>query len=379
MRSSSRGTRVLTGPLALLLALSAHVRAQEPMATGSPACDVLTDSVPRRGSPVAFLHPSRVTDRYAEPIAGRRWLVVFGSLKADIDTAFASLAQRPGATPAFQTAEAQMRQVIDSMGRQLLPVIEAPLSQRPALLVPLEISQFEPFQSPSGEGFVVLHSDRDESRPTLLLVRDSLRLAEYEALCWASRSQSRFLGAFNFEAAPIGNATIDRLAREWQSYRENSPVQLPHELILNRALRALFVKSREQRYHPSRFDLVALHPFAGFEVARRGDGTLDKHESYAVELGGITLWGSGWRRHYGASWMVTYDPDGRVGWGPLVRVSGYFTTGLVYRRDSSGVRRKSLLVTVDLLRFLRLDAAEMALRQAKGVANALVDGAASRR
>ncbi|MND04342.1 hypothetical protein D3C83_245630 [compost metagenome] len=62
-----------------------------------------------------------------------------------------------------------------------------------------------------------------------------------------------------------------------------------------------------------------------------------------------------------------------------MRVSGYFTTGLVYRRDSSGVRRKSLLVTVDLLRFLRLDAAEMALRQAKGVANALVDGAASRR
>jgi hypothetical protein len=348
------------------------------MATGSPACDVLSDSIPRKGSPVAFLHPSRVAERYAEPIAGKRWLVVFGSLKADIDTAFGDLAQRAGVTPAFQSAQALLRQAIDSIDQRLLPVIEAPLSQRPALLVPLEIGQFEPFQPPAGGGFVLLQRDVSAAEP-IRLDRDSLRLAEYEGLCWASRSQARLLSAFNYEAAPIGSATIDRLAREWQSYRENGPVQLPHELVLNRALRALFVRSKEQRYHPSRFDLVVLHPFAAFEVARRGRGTLEKHESYAVEMGGFTFWASGWTKHYGASWMVSYDPDGRIGQGPLVRVSGYFTTGLVFRRDSSGVQQKSLLVTMDLLKFLHLDAAEMALRQAKGVANALVDGSPSRR
>src|SRR5690606_8278146 len=156
------------------------------------------------------------------------------------------------------------------------------------------------------------------------------------------RSQSRLLSAFNFEAAPVGNATIDRLAREWQSYRENGPVQLPHELVINRALRALFVKSREQRYHPSRFALVVLHPLPGFEVARCGADTRGGHDSEAVERGGFPLWAGGGPRHYGASWMVSYDPDGRVGWGPLVRVTGYFTAGLVFRRDSSGVRRRSL-------------------------------------
>jgi hypothetical protein len=337
------------------------------------------DSTPRKDSPVAFLHPSRVAERYAEPIAGKRWLVTFGSFKADIDTAFRNLSQRAGVTAAFQSAPAQLRLAVDSINRQLLPIIEAPLSQRAALLVPLEIGQFEPVQPGSGGGFVVLLRDAPSARPPVRLNADSLRLSEYEGLCWASRSQARLLSAFNYEAAPIGTATIDRLAREWQSYRENGPVQLPHELVLNRALRALFVRSRAQRYHPSRFDLVALHPFAGFEVARRGAGTMDKHESYAVEMGGFTLWTSGWTKHLGASWIAAYDPDGRVGQGPLVRVSGYFTAGLVFRKDSSGTQRKSLLVTMDLLKFLHLDAGEMALRQAKGMATALIDGSSSRR
>jgi len=366
------------GTVALLLAVASSAGAQEPMATGSPACDVLTSSEPRKGSRVADLHPSRIAERYAESISGKRWLVVFGRLKADIDTAFAGLSQAAGATPAFQSLQGQLRQVIDSIDNQLLPIFEAPLSRRPVLVDSLEIGQFEPFQPPTGGGFVILGRDTPPRAP-VRLVTDSLRLTEYEALCWASRSQAKLLSAFNYEAAPIGNAMIDRLAREWQSYREDGPVQLPHEMLVNRGLRALFVRKKEQRYHPSRFDLVLVHPFAGFEVARRGNGEFDKHEAYAAELGGFTLWTSGWTKHFGASWLLAYDPDGRVGQGPLVRVSGYFTAGLVFRNDSSGVRRKSLLVTMDLLRFLRLDTADMALRQARGVAEALVDGSPSKR
>jgi hypothetical protein len=324
---------------------------------------------PRAGSAAIALHPSRVQARYGEVIAARRWMDVLRSLQRDIGTTFDSLERNPGSAgfgPLNRTFRDALESVLDTLPR----ILEADLASRARLLHSHAFLQFEPFQDMGGS-WRVLQND-SASRPLGVIVSDSLRANEYEAICWAGRSVSRLLGGVNFETVPGALARIGEMAREWERYRSNGPDQLIHELVLNRMLRRWVAGSGEARFHPARVDLVALHPFAGVELTRR-DNSMKEGESLSIETGGVTFWFNGWKQHVGASWILAYDSEGRIGRGPLFRVTTLATAGVLWRRDAAGVRRKSLLLTVDLLRVLKSDETAQAMQQTRAIVGKLLD------
>jgi len=93
----------------------------------------------------------------------------------------------------------------------------------------------------------------------------------------------------------------------------------------------------------------------------------------AAEIGGATFWINDWKQHIGASWVLAYDSDGRIGRGPLVRLGGYVTAGVLARTDAGGKSRKSLLINIDALRLLKPDVAPQAVRQAQSIAGEVLD------
>ncbi len=324
---------------------------------------------PRADAPAVLLHPARVESRYGETIAARQWMEVLRALQTDIATTFDSLERRqptPQFTALDQTFQDALGQVLD----RLPGVLQLGLAARATALHEHAYLQFEPFQDMNG-GWRILQVDQ-ATRPLGLVVSDSLRPDEAEGVCWASRSVSRLLGGVNYETVPGALAQISELAREWERYRANGPGQLVHELALNRLLRGWIGRNGDARFHPSRVDLVVFHPFAGVELARR-DNRIAEKQSLSVETGGVTVWFGGWKHHLGASWVLAYDADGRIGRGPLVRVTTLGTAGLLWRRDATGVRRKSLLLTVDLLRVLKADQVAGAARQTRAIVGKLLD------
>ena len=152
----------------------------------------------------------------------------------------------------------------------------------------------------------------------------------------------------------------------------SGPMQLPHEMLLNRVRRMVVPPRGASRFNPPYLDLVAVHPFAGIELVRT-EGGVARSESIAAELGGATLWFNDWKQHIGATWVLAYDADGRIGRGPLVRLGGYATAGVLSRKDAGGKSRKSLLINIDALRLLKPDAVPQAVRQAQSIAGEVLD------
>lgn len=363
---AARGSSLCAIAWLALATTRAHAQPAQP----STACNSRVDFQPRRGSSVALLHPSRVIDRYATTIASREWLAAFGGLEQDIDSVLERIGA--GGSEPFRRVSGSLRGAIDTTLAALYPILDLPLSQRARALQPLGIRRFEPVLADTD--WEILPSREGEG---VLIPRDSMAREEFEAICWASRSFGRLLGGVNDETIPAARARISALAAQWERYREDGPMQLPHELGLNRLWRGRFGGSSDARYAPPRVDLIVLHPFAGIELTR-GEGSLGRTESLAIETGGFTLWFDDWRRHLGVSWVLAWDRDGRIGRGPLVHVSGYVAAGALWRRDGLGKRRGSLVVSIDALRVLNPDDVAQAHRQARGIAGKLLSGAAGR-
>lgn len=350
-----------------LLALAALALASPPIGAQSFAADACAaDGKLRKASAAASLYPSQVEERYGEALASREWMTVMGALDQDIDTVFGRIAN--GGSADYKRIEAAFRQALDTMLTGLPQALAVPLSQRAAKLQPLEINQFMPSMSGAGRWRLL---QTQSNGVGLFVDGPGLAQDEVEALCWAGRSVSRVLNGVNFETLPGALTTITNLQREWERYRWNGPLQLFHELALNRGLRAIVRPKGDARFHPPSFDLIALHPFAGIEVARNG-GSIKHIQSLAVEMAGGTLWFADWTQFLSASFVLAYDETGRRGMGPLVRVSKYATAGLVVRDDAAGKSRATLLLTVDALRVLNSDASAKASMQVRGIVGRLL-------
>ena len=240
--------------------------------------------------------------------------------------------------------------------------LDAPMAQRAVKLRTLEINRFTPTVNPvSGAWEVLMTSDR----PRGFVVDSSMTPDEMEAICYAAMSVSRLLNGANNAATPLALARITTLSAEWERYRWSGPLQLPHELFLNRAVRGFHSAGAE----PPAFDLVLIHPFAAVEVTKGGNGV--SVESLAVETVGGTLWFHQWKDYVGGSLVVASDANGRLGYGPLVRASKYVTGGVVWRKGADGVTRTSFLLTVDALRFFESDGAAKGAMQLQAIAGAL--------
>jgi hypothetical protein len=346
---------------------AALVLASVPLGAQSFAVDACrADGEIRKASRAASLYSSRVEERYGEAIASREWMLVMGALDQDIDVVFSQIAT--GGSADYKRIEAEFRRELDAMLTGLPQALAVPLSQRAANLLPLEINKFMPSTSAAGRWRIL---QTRLNGVGFFVDGPGLAQDEVEALCWAGRSVSRVLNGVNFETLPGALKTITNLHREWERYRWNGPLQLFHELALNRGLRGIAGSKGDARFHPPSFDLIALHPFAGIEVARNA-GSIKHFESLAVEVAGGTLWFADWTQFLSGSFVLAYDETGRRGMGPLVRLSNYATAGLVARTDVAGNSRTTLLLTVDALRVLNSDASAKASMQVRGIVGRLL-------
>lgn len=313
------------------------------------------------------VHPDRLRERFARSINARDWVTAFAGYVAVIDT---TLDRMDGTSSGgFAHVRQEFEMTADSMAAGLAHAVQRPPAELAAALGQLEINRFRPVTNLDGN-LVILQS----SAHPLGVALDSIRLSpdQLEALCWSGWSLHRLLNNINFETVPGALARIEAQERRWERYRTNGPMQLPHELLLNRVRRLVAPPRGSARFNPPRVDVVAVHPFAGLELVRT-DGGVARTESLATELGGLTFWVNDWRQLVGASWVIAYDSDGRIGRGPLVRLGGYVTGGVLTRKDASGKHRTSLLINVDALRLLKPDATPQAVRQAQSVAGEMLD------
>lgn len=344
----------LTNPAPSVTAELALGRCEDPWGTRAP----LT------GKPRA-VHPDRLRERFGRSIAAHDWATVFAGYTAVIDTTLDDL----GSGPAFDPVRRAFTLAADSMAVGLARALQRPQSELAAALADLDINQFRPALS-GDNNLIILQSNRIPLGVTL----DSTRLSadQLQAVCWSGWSLHRLLANVNFETIPGALARVEAQERRWERYRTQGPMQLPHEMTLNRLRRLLFPPRGSARFNPPKFDFVAAHPFAGIELVRTDNGVA-RSESVAAELGGATFWINDWKQHIGASWVLAYDSDGRIGRGPLFRLGGYATAGVLSRKDASGKSRKSLLIDIDALRLLKPDAVPQAVRQAQSIAGEVLD------
>jgi hypothetical protein len=346
-----RSPRLTTTPTPIVAALG---RCADPWGTRPP----LTGTV-------RAVHPDRLRERFGRSIAARDWATVFAGASAVIDTTLDAVGGRGAA---FDSVRRAFRAAADSTAIGLAKALQRPKSELAAALAELDINQFRPVTNLGG-AIVILQSNR----LPLGIVLDSTRLTadQFEAVCWSGWSLHRLLSNVNFETIPGALARVEAQERRWERYRTQGPMQLPHEMTLNRLRRFVFPPHGAARFNPPVFDLVAFHPFAGIELVRTDNGVA-RSESIAAELGGATVWINDWQQHIGASWVLAYDPDGRIGRGPLVRLGGYVTAGVLARKDAGGKSRKSLLINIDALRLLKPDAVPQSVRQAQSIAGEVI-------
>ena len=314
---------------------------------------------------VRAVHPDHLRERFARSIAARDWATVFAGASAIIDTTLRAL----GGGTDFDQIRRAFVAATDSTAVGLAKALQRPKSELAGALADLDINQFRPVTNLDGN-LIILQGNRIPLGVPL----DSTRLSadQFVAICWSGWSLHRLLSNVNFETIPGALARVEAQERRWERYRTQGPMQLPHEMALNRLRRFAFPPRGPARFNPPVFDLVAFHPFAGVELVRTDNGVA-RSESIAAELGGATIWINDLQQHLGASWVLAYDPDGHIGRGPLVRLGGYATAGVLARKDAGGKSRKSLLITIDALRLLKPDAVPQATRQAQSIAGVVLD------
>lgn len=302
----------------------------------------------RPTGPAAAVHPARLRAQYAEAIVARDWATAITGYTGSVELTLGAL---PNPSPAFVALRDSIVSAQRTARLEMLALVDRPVRERQGVLTGDVVNQFRPLLVPGGTIAVLQNSTRFRGVP---IDTTALRPHEVNAICWSSWALYRLAGAVNYESVPTALARVEAQTQRWERYRTKGPLQLPHELIVNRALRGLKDKGPSASFTPPRWDLVALHPFAGVELRRAGNGVA-RSETVALEAGGFTLWFNDWKRYLGASYVVSSTAAGEVGHGALLRLGGLATAGVVQRRDESGARSTMLLVQLDALRLLAND------------------------
>ncbi len=380
---------MITAPLLLVLQLASPAVTAVPVPTTAPAMSAattttataVTDAPPPVGlgacsdpwllragltGAARRAHPDILRERFAAAIAQRAWPTVVSGYAAQIDSALRET-QSSGAT--FAVLRDSLRTVMDRITDAIVPALALPMARWADTLAKLEVNRFKPFNSDRNV-LVFLQS----STQGLGLPIDTTKMSadERKVICWSAWSLYRLFQNVNFETIPDALVRVEAQTRRWERYRSDGPMQLPHELAVNRLKRAIFPNRGSDRFNPPRWDLVAAHPFGAVELTRV-EGRFRRTESLALEVAGATVWINDWRQHIGASFAMAYDADGRVGGGLVARAGGYATAGVLRRKDAAGVNRTSVLFMIDAMRLLKSDVVPLGLRQAQGVAGEILN------
>ena len=152
---------------------------------------------------------------------------------------------------------------------------------------------------------------------------------------------------------PEAVSRVEATAALWDRYKKRGPLQLPHELAINRIVRAVGIAGGK-RYEPPILELIVAHPYAGFEFRRSG-GALTYEATVAAHVGGATLWLAERRFPLSLSWVASIADD-LVGHGAVLRLGELASIGYIDRRSQGEQSRRSLILHLDALKFLLDDA-----------------------
>jgi hypothetical protein len=359
-----RRALVAAGVCALSLGAlpSGRLRAQDP----ATAClNVSAD--PGRGV-AAPLHPTSLETQYAAVLAARDWE---RALRGYMDTIRFTIAvtDAPSAAPsvAYTRVANAYRESLEGLVAEVTLAVRAPRHELASRLERAEINAIRP--DLEGGRVFLLQRSTGEAIPASV---DSMRDDERNVLCWSAWSLYRLFHAINFESVPAAFARVEATSRRWRRYQDQGPLQLPHELLLNRLARPVLGGLGSSRYDPPRVSLAVLHPFAGVELRRTGDAWVNR-QSAAVQLAGASLWIGDWRTPVGASWIAAVGANGVVGLGALVRVGDFANIGYIDRPVPDGPRERSAIFQLDALRLFTSDARAKQLLAALGISGRIFE------
>jgi hypothetical protein len=327
---------LLAVPLNLGHAQTGLGRCTEPLLSGAPA----------KGE-AAPVHPDRLRAQYAPAIVARDWATVVTGYEGTVEL---TLKAMPSPSPAFQAARDSILAAQRVARLEMLEWIGKPVRARQGVLTGNTVNQFRPLVL---QGRLVFLQDTGHVRGVPIDTA-GMRASEVEAVCWSSWALYRLAGMVNYETVPAALARVEAQTRRWERYQAKGPLQLPHELVVNRLLRGLKGSTSRTQFQPPRWDVVLAHPFAGVELRRAGDGVA-RTETVALEAGGVTLWFSDWKRYVGASYVMSSTAAGDLGHGALLKLGGLATAGVINRKDNAGKSGTVLLVQLDALRLLAND------------------------
>lgn len=346
MQAAQTSTRRVTLAVSLLT-LSASVVWAQGDSTG--ACMNVPESA--GGGVASIVHPRTLRERYASEITARDWATAIRGYGATIVRTLGDTLEIGRApSSAYPMVAKALREQVTVLVNATAAAVSGPRADWARQLGDAEMNQARPVIE---EGEVLL-MQRSTGAQIVVPVA-TLRLEERQAICWSAWSLYRLLQTVNFETVPAAFARVEATARRWTRYQDGGPLQLPHELLLNRLLRPVVGKVGTERYDPPRITLTAVHPFAGVELRRTGGGWAND-QGAAVHLAGFTVWLGDWKTNVGASWIAAASGDGTVGQGALVRLGDLANVGFIDRRIAGGPMQRSAIFQLDALKLIASDA-----------------------
>lgn len=177
-------------------------------------------------------------------------------------------------------------------------------------------------------GVAVLDVDTDDTR---------------RGLCWSALSMHAVLSTYVQPALESTAAALAGLSQRWDAYSEGYS-QLPWELALN-SRRYDMVK---QRYQPPTFQLVALHPSAGVQLAGATPRDVRRIDVAMLEVVGFVRYSSDYQRYWGFSALGTVATSASPTYGVLAHLWWPNMAAGVTFGAEKGSARPSYVVSVDL-------------------------------
>ena len=183
--------------------------------------------------------------------------------------------------------------------------------------------------------------------PNAISVTSAMASDQRRALCWPAIAVNRLLTQYRAGSREETVRRFEELATRWDSYVDHSFSMYPWELLLNGLTQA------RRGWEPPTRQWILFHPSVGIEVAGLRRRQLNRVDAMVFEGLGFLKYNEDYTRYVGVSGVATFASDRSMALGGYVHL--WFPQaklGYVVRPDSVGKRERSVLLSMDLYKFL---------------------------
>jgi hypothetical protein len=172
---------------------------------------------------------------------------------------------------------------------------------------------------------------------------------ETRSVCWLALTLTDLATIYGSAARTAVVAAYHDRARRWDNYARHGYSMQPFELFVNGYM-------PHADGEPPVLNLVFGHLSAGEEMFNRKPlawKNLERRNVLTIEPVGFIYYVSNFSRYIGASWIITYPDSGGIGHGPMLHIKNVGHVAYLWQpRDPAGTRRKAILLSLDLYRYI---------------------------